>query len=273
MNEAWPVQLLHDDGSWAQRYILELDHQACHGAGFGDIADQVRRLDQTRTPDLAFLMVGGNDGRVGAIIENCIGQFDMGKNYGPEYPDPDGECFKTLRDAKARMHSDDFVRGLIDSVRTILNQPRIQHNPHFKLFVLSYSGLFNHDDPACDAMTFGLWGGKQPKLTRELRRAINSVIDEGRREYDLRLNHWLGDLRVQYLDANAVLGGHRFCEPTPHGNMQEMYENAWLYHLDWPECIPLENAYEQTWNESDLHTTGFCRKCGGWDQLGEIQRW
>ena len=117
------------------------------------------------------------------------------------------------------------------------------------------------------------WGGKQPKLTRELRRAINSVIDEGRREYDKQLNSWLSDPRVKFLDANPVLAGHRFCEPTPGSTMQEMYDNAWLYHLEWPSCIPLSRLDGEASNASEIHATGFCRNCGGWAELGDIQRW
>jgi hypothetical protein len=64
VNEAWGVQLLQDkDISWTGGdQPLELDFQACHGAGFGDIEDQVRRLEEDKTPDFGFLMIGGNPG-------------------------------------------------------------------------------------------------------------------------------------------------------------------------------------------------------------------
>jgi hypothetical protein len=56
------VQLLHDnDTSWTgSDRPLELDFQACHGAVFDSIPDQVQRLDQDKAPDIGFLMIGGN---------------------------------------------------------------------------------------------------------------------------------------------------------------------------------------------------------------------
>jgi hypothetical protein len=64
VNEAWGVQLLHDeDISWTGgNRPLELDFQACHGAVFNDIPDQVRRLDQEKAPEFGFMMIGGNPG-------------------------------------------------------------------------------------------------------------------------------------------------------------------------------------------------------------------
>jgi hypothetical protein len=62
INEAWGVQLLHDeDISWTGGdRPLELDFQACHGAFFESIPDQVQRLDKDKAPDFGFLMIGGN---------------------------------------------------------------------------------------------------------------------------------------------------------------------------------------------------------------------
>jgi hypothetical protein len=270
VNEAWPVQLLRDNSSWSQAYDLELDYQACYGSWFADVFDQVRRLNKTKAPDIAFLMIGGNPGGFPKIVEDCVFQFDRGKDYGPEYPDPEGACFKTLGEAQKTVHSLDFITGMLSSVYAILNEPRILRNPSFRLFVVSYSDLFNHDDPACTNMTFGIWSGKQPKLTIELRRAIDSVIDEGRNIYDRYLNQLGIDPRVKFLDANAVLNGHRFCEPTPEGTLEKMNEKAWLYNLEWLSCIP----YTQHIEEANIKTRvpGFCRNCGGFSGLGDFQR-
>jgi hypothetical protein len=238
-----------------------------------DVFDQVKRLNQTRTPDFAFLMIGGNPGGFPKIVEDCIFQYDRGKDYGPEYPDPEGECFKTIRRAQRTVHSIDFVTGLLSSVFAILNEPRILSRPDFKLYVVSYSNLFNHEDDACSNMTFGLWSGKQPKLTRELRRAIDSVIEDGRKLYDRYLNHLLIDRRVSFIDANAVLHDHRFCEPTHNGTLPEMLAQAWLYSLEWPQCIPYIQQEQggSRW-DFETETVGFCRNCGGFAGLGDILR-
>jgi hypothetical protein len=144
-------------------------------------------------------------------------------------------------------------------------------NPDFRLFVVSYSNLFNHEDKACSNMTFGIWGGKQPKLTTQLRQDIDAVIDEGRKLYDLYLNHLLIDPRIKFLDANALLEGHRFCEPTAEGTFEAMNAKAWLYNLEWLSCIPY---VEQIEGNKDVRTQipGFCRNCGGFAGLGDFQR-
>jgi hypothetical protein len=78
VNEAWPVQLFRDeDLSWTGWRPLELDFQACHGAGFGDIADQVRRLDQEKAPDFGFLMIGGNPGGTSIVFTSHSSQLTM----------------------------------------------------------------------------------------------------------------------------------------------------------------------------------------------------
>ncbi|KIW07374.1 uncharacterized protein PV09_02219 [Verruconis gallopava] len=274
VNEAWPVQLLHDNSSWARKYDLELDYQACYGSWFADVFDQVRRLNQTKTLDLGFLMIGGNPGGFPKIVEDCVFQFDRGKDYGPEYPDPDGSCYRTLQNALQTVRSIEFITGMLSSVYAILNEPHIRRKPNFRLFVVSYADLFNHEDEACSQMTFGIWGGKQPRLTRDLRIAIDAVIDEGRKMYDLYLNHLVLDPRVSFLDANAVLEGHRFCEPTLNGTMEQMNEKSWLYNLEWPQCIPYaqqeQNDVEGPANEFAI--PGFCRNCGGFAGLGDFQR-
>lgn len=272
VNEAWPVQLLHDNSSWAQKHHLDLDYQACHGSWFRDITDQVRRLNQSTEPDIGFLMIGGNPGGFPKIVEDCVFQYERGKDYGPEYPDPEGQCYKTLKEARRTVHSPAFLQDLASSIYQILNEPRIRMNMAFRLFIVSYSGLFNHDDHACDDWTFGIWGGKKPKLTTELRRAINEIIDEGRFLYEVFINHILFDPRVQYLDANHVLQGHRFCEPTPEGTFEAQKENAWLYSLEWPACIPWTTISEDGQENATTTWPSFCRNCGGFGGLGDFQR-
>jgi hypothetical protein len=160
---------------------------------------------------------------------------------------------------------------MLSSVYAILNEPRMFKKPHFQLFVVSYADLFNHDDSACSNMTFGIWGGKQPKLTRELRIAIDSVIDEGRKLYDRYLNHLIIDPRVKFLNADAALEGHRFCEPTPENTLEAMNAKAWLYNLEWPRCVPYAMGADEDGNATAT-VPGFCRNCGGFSGLGDFQR-
>jgi hypothetical protein len=265
VKEAWPFQLLHD-----AELFSELDFQACHGAVFDDIPDQVRRLNQEHAPDFGFLMIGGNLGGFPSIVEDCIFQFNRDKDYGPEYPDPDGECFKTLEHARENIRSPWFIGGLWNSIYVVLNEPRIRENRRFRLFIVGYAGLFNHDDPRCNDWSFGIWPGKQPKLSTELRHAINEVVDVGRTVYNHLINHIMFNPKVRYIDINSAFAGHRFCEPTPEGTIGAQNANSWIYNLEWSGCWPLSKT-EQGPNIT-VAWPQFCRKCGGIGDVGDLQR-
>jgi hypothetical protein len=205
------------------------------------------------------------------IVEDCIYQPNQDRDYGPEYPDPEGECFKTLKHARELISSTWFSESLWDSVYAVLNEPRIRANPRFRLFIVSYTGLFNHDDPACNDWSFGIWGGKQPKLTTRLRRDINHVIDLGRTTYDELINHIMFNPKVRYIDVNSAFGGHRFCEPTEEGTIQAQNVNSYLWDLTWPGCLPLSSEVDDE-HENLTTVWPFCRKCGDMGQTGEFQR-
>jgi hypothetical protein len=272
--ESYPYQLLVDeDRGWIGGRSLDVDFVACHGAWFQDISGQVASLKDGPAPDVATLMVGGNPGGFPEIVEDCLYLFNSGKNYGPEYPDPTGACFQTLARAHATLHSPGFAKDLVMSINTILAEPRIFRNPNFRLYVLSYSGLFNHDDESCNDWSFGIWPGKRPRLTTELRQAINKVIDDGRVLYDLVINRLMFNPKVRYIDINDAFHGHRFCEPTAAGTYEAQVENSWLYAFAWPDCIPLE-ARAQILDDGIQvdRWPSICRQCGGLGELGEIQR-
>jgi hypothetical protein len=176
-----------------------------------------------------------------------------------------------LKRARENIRSPWFIKGIWDSVYAILNEPRIRANPRFRLFVVSYSGLFNHDDPACDNWSFGIWGGKQPKLSTKLRRDINMVIDTGRSMYEWLINHIMFNPKVLYIDVNDAFGGHRFCEPTTEGTIQAQNANSWLWDLELPGCLPLSSE-EGGKYENSTTLWPFCRKCGDIGSTGEFQR-
>ncbi|EON69146.1 hypothetical protein W97_08332 [Coniosporium apollinis CBS 100218] len=274
VNEAYPVQLRDDRNiSWANGKKPDLDFVACHGAFFDAIPDQVRRLNQSVTPRFATLMIGGNNGGFPDIIENCIYQPKRDKDYGPEYPDPSGECFKALQRARCAVTSWTFVKGIRNSINAVLDESRIKRDTNFRLYVLGYADLFNHDDRACDDWSFGVWPGKQQKLSTVLRKDINLVIDAGRFLYDKLINRVLHNSKVRYIDINAAFAKHRFCEPTEEGTLAAQAANSWLWSLEWTGCIPLaqQSAVQQTPLMSESWPE-FCRKCGDLGQLGEVQR-
>ncbi|KAJ9639012.1 hypothetical protein H2201_005924 [Coniosporium apollinis] len=274
VNEAYPVQLRDDRNiSWTSGKKLDLDFVACHGAFFDAIPDQVERLNQSIAPRLATLMIGGNNGGFPDIIENCIYQPDKYKDYGPEYPDPRGECFKALQRVRRAVTSWSFLKGIQDSINAILSKPRIERDPNFRLYVLGYAGPFNHDDHACDDWSFGVWPGKQQKLSTVLRKDINLVIDAGRFLYDKLINRVLRNPKVSYVDINAAFANHRFCEPTKEGTQAAQAANSWLRSLEWTGCIPL--VQQDVVQDTPLMAASwpeFCHKCGDIGQLGEVQR-
>lgn len=213
-------------------------------------------------------MVGGNVGGFASIVEDCIFQFSRDKDYGPEFPDPDGACFKTLFRGQASIVSPWFMDGLWKSIYVVLNESRIRQNRRFRHFVPSYARLFNHQDSASNEWTLGIRSGKQPKLPKELRHAINAVVDIERAVYNGIINHIMFSPKIRFIDVNSAFAGHRFCEPTPEGTIDAQNANSWIYNLEWPGCVPLSensNLTAESWPQ-------IRRKCGGVDDIGEAQR-
>lgn len=208
VNEAYPVQLAHGPA-----FSIDLSFQACHGAFFGAVADQVASVNGSwfgggggrKGPDFATLMIGGNDAGFQAIVEDCMYQFNGQRNYGPECPDPEGDCAKTLVRSRGTILSEGFRMSLLEAVDAVMRMEGVWENMGFRLYVLSYAGLFNHDDGACDECSFGVWPRHTPRLTQELRKAVNEVIDEGRRAYEHIINHVLFNPKVRYLDINLFV--------------------------------------------------------------------
>lgn len=287
VKEAWPNQLTVDLNNrtnsssdaapeWLQGRQIDLDFLACHASYFPDIPDQVSRLNKTYSPDFGTLMIGGNPGGFADILYDCVFWPERGKDYGPEFPDPEGECFKALERANDIVRSQWFLEGILLSISLILTAPMVRRNPHFKLYVVSYATLFNDEDEACDDLSFGYWSGQKPLLKKELRQEINGVIHAGRKLYDRLLNGPLFSDQVRYIDIDHVFNGRRFCEPTMNGTLEQQNENSWLYNFVWPSCIPLmaEDAMADL-DPGHLHDTTwptFCRKCGGLLDYGEFQR-
>ena len=290
-NYAYAVQLRDDSNkTWAGDRDIELDLRACHGSFFPSIPEQVDAL--TIEPDFATLMIGGNNAGFPELVEDCIFQYNLHKDYGPQYPDENGACYKTLKRTRNSLDTAEYSAGLVSSIKTILDSPKVKSNPKFRLYVLGYAGLFNHDDLSCNGWTFGVFPGKKQYLNKELRHAVNDIIDAGRTLYDYLINHFLFDPRVRYLDINDAFAGHRFCEPTKGNNWQDQVANSWIWSLEWPTCIPLGMSIEgeELWRRSDEFSfrkieswigddgepapecPGFCRNCGGWNELGEAQR-
>lgn len=291
VNEAWPVQLQNivnnaTDGKslpkWTGGRAMDLDFVACFASYFDDIPGQIARMNQTYVPEFATLTIGGNPGGFPDLLYNCIFWPEQSKNYGPEYPDPEGECWKSVQKAKETVASQWFLEGILRSIALILTEPRIRLNPNFKLYVLSYAELFNADDDACDEQSFGVWSGKKPKLTKALRKEMNGIINHGRQLYDLILNSPLFGDTVTYVDINHLFEAHRFCEKTANGTLEQQNEKSWLYNLEWPKCIPITDEEEQDRMKSEAAANGtsehdeawpnFCRKCGAMVDYGEFAR-
>ncbi|KAF2666115.1 SGNH hydrolase [Microthyrium microscopicum] len=120
-----------------------------------------------------------------------------------------------------------------------------------------YVKFFNQDDTACNDLSFGAipgWlGGRQPKLSQELRRALNGLVDAINSQY-----YWaVWDVNVldgyrhpsgsndHYVDVSPQFEGHRFCEPGKSKDDNYHSDDVWLWNLstdvpqdknnqDWP---------------------------------------
>jgi len=254
IRDAYSPQLLndfdwdHQDQSWANGKIPSLYFQACSGAKFDAIPGQLDDMDKQISdreakyrkdtnpkltdvvPEFATMTIGGNDAGFFGVVSNCIFHNDIGRDYGPDYPDPKGECAKVINETTHRVANDDeFAKGLAEQIEHVLGHSKFKDKSNFKLFVTGYARFFNQDDPACDKYGLRLTGG--PSLTRILRNAINDLV--------LLVNHKVEETvhkantpKAIFVDFDSGFEGHRFCEPNDSsgylGNRKQRI-NSWFW--------------------------------------------
>ena len=177
-----------------------------------------QQMMKTGSPRLVTMTAGGNDAGFFGIATNCIYHQDD-KDYGKEYkddPDGTGEC------AKAIKHSDDYIHGRVGSLENdlkatiddVLDTENAKKHVDFFLYLTGYAKFFAAEGDWCNGQSFGAYPSRKPKLSQELRRAINKLTDDLNALYQNVIKGY-DHKGLRYIDIDKGFDGKRFCEqPT-----------------------------------------------------------
>lgn len=193
-------------------------------------------------PEFATLTIGGNNAHFFPVVEACIYQYHP-ISYGPEYPDPKGLCAQAIADAQSEISKDTFSQQLRTSALSVLYNAGVKNFDNFKVFLTGYVHYFNVDPDStrCNDQSFGPILGHRPKLSMELRQAINGLVDQVNNIYRSTVAS-MGNPNIQFVDISSGFNGHRFCEPKndDYDNEDDKQEgNTWIwnFHYFWPDGV------------------------------------
>ncbi|MCJ1373897.1 hypothetical protein MMC20_005127 [Loxospora ochrophaea] len=253
--DAYSVQLLQDsDLSWTNNRTPYLQFQACSGSRFGNIGDQINRVDATYPPKLATLTIGGNDAGFFDVVTSCVMQQDPDHEYGLDYPDPSGDCYKAIQNANTNINADWFKNDFVGAYQAIYNSPLVSNDPNFKVFVAGYAAFFNDQDPACNDYSFSPkpFTGHMPLLSTAVRNAIDNLVTDLNNLYSATV---ADDPKVVFVDINPSFDTHRFCETAANQWGQDI--KSYFFNFDF-----LSNqAYGDPQNTTALCDPDFSTAC------------
>lgn len=210
---------------------------ACSGARLFDMAAEGggKQVQKTGKPYLVTMTAGGNDAGFFSIARDCIYQQDPRHDYGPDYPDKNGDCFKSVQG------SHDYINGAVGSLerdmtitlQDILNTDNAKAHLDFLLYLTGYARFFAVADGDgkdwCDGESFGAIPlVHQPKLTKVVRRAINGLTTDLNNLYSKIMSGWTTHHGMRYVDIDAAFDGHRFCE-EPTDSQKPWWHSAQYY--------------------------------------------
>lgn len=200
------------------------------------------QMDRAGEADIVTMQAGGSDVGFWNVVNNCV-FHEQNKNYGPDWPDPNGECVRSMVDARMRINMG--LRGsFLDAVWDVLNSPGVRYNQNFHLYILGYSLLFADDDEAtwCNTESFVVpWRqDSRQKLTLELRKELNSLVEAVNSQLQA-LAEGFNDTRIGYIDISHVFDGGRFCE-CQH-SLRDQYQGSRVFLWNAiPEGVILDNG-------------------------------
>lgn len=108
------------------------------------------------SPQMITYHAGGNNCGFGAVNHDCV--YQPKGDYGPEYPDPDGQCAIQLRSSNGYINNNNpggLYQDEIITVRNLLDHPAVKDNKDFKLYMLGNAYFFNPGANYCDDISFG----------------------------------------------------------------------------------------------------------------------
>lgn len=183
-------------------------------------------------PQIAVMTVSGNDAEFGTAINDCILRAWL-----------PGDCDQTLTRIGNEINDTPFKNKLIDTLIHVMAAGRQAGgtNPPeaFQIYIAGYVGFWNHDNPACDDVSFGYWRWSKPKLTRNLRKRMNDLVDQLNGVIKSVATQMSG-LGVIYVEGfQTTYDKHRFCEPPDGADYlaSPIGKKTWFWHLDSPNLI------------------------------------
>ena len=206
------------------------------------------------TPAIATLAVGGDDIDFPGILFNCILEANLWVGGPPHRTcdDQRAHSWSLIKDPKLV----DNIDGLIK--KTVTKGRKGPIKDKFKMYVTGYGEFFNATTPLCDDITFARSanpkddGKEHTKLTKSLRQDFNKM--------SLGLNAAIqaavarnADHNVKYIDINAGLDGHRFCEKGIKEPDQDN-QNLWFWH--YPYNTPSDATITLLENAASKLTAG-----------------
>ncbi|KAH6710553.1 SGNH hydrolase-type esterase domain-containing protein [Leptodontidium sp. MPI-SDFR-AT-0119] len=185
--------------------FVRFSFRSCSSAKIDDV--QTKQLPELQADNIAdqhlvLLSIGGNDADFATLVDACITQAWY------------GSCDKRL--AVANENIDRLAPKIEKLFKNIVRAVRdAEGNLNFRMIVTGYPRFFNSETTLCNTRSMGFWPLWKPKLTQELRRTINGLVDRMNHYLEANVeiaNEELGRDRVFYVDPNPEFDGHRFCE-------------------------------------------------------------
>jgi hypothetical protein len=184
---------------------------------------------------MATLSIGGDDIDFPGILFNCIIETHV-PGGGPPFRTCDEQkthSWSLIRDQTLVTRISDLIGKIVATARAG------QAGNKFKLYVTRYGQFFNNETTLCNDIAFARTANPNPdnkphnNMTRQLRTEFNEMslgLNAATKEA-VALHAQDG---VKYVDIDAILAGHRFCEegikePDQHN------PNFWLFHYPYNE--------------------------------------
>lgn len=217
---AYPL-LLHNDLDNRTRTNTSLQWLSCTGARTASLLPdpnpsthsqptQLEALNTSLPTDFATLSIGGNDIGFFDVMNACIFRF---------YAFRSGSCPAALAQAETTIRSGVLRAHIVLILLSILDRARWERHPTFSITVTGYARFFGPQlDRACDAASLSVWRGPgAPRLTREVRGAVNELVLAANEELELAVRDVAGRFggdrpRVVFAGYDGMFEGHRLCE-------------------------------------------------------------
>ena len=249
------------------------------------------QIGNTGSPRLVTMTAGGNNAGFYGIATDCIYQ-QIDKDYGPDYPDPESACAKSIQRSHDYIHRDYSEGGgglaydLNVTLADLMDTDAARSHIGFFLYLTGYAKFFDVSGTWCDNQSFGA-KLRKPKLTLELRKAINGLTQDLNDLYRQTIKDFPAH-GMRFIDIDPGFDKNRFCmEPSllqrPWWfSAQYYWTYVWLWNLSVPASdntlvdannIPKappdeDNAYQGLVTTADIGPQGGGNEEGtpGWQQ-------